>query len=143
MAGETPQKSMKLSEDWLATIIGLVIVAIIGAGFIGPGPQNAQLRAAVGERDSTEARAVDGWSISARIGDESVVIVGAPTVLADGQIYNFICHDGQIRAEPVNAGVVVSGGYAMLQLINQCDVEATVNYKIANAIPWPLFGFFD
>lgn len=35
---------MKLNEDWLATFIGLGIVAVIGLGLLGPGPQRATLK---------------------------------------------------------------------------------------------------
>ena len=44
-----PLPKFTLPEDWLATLIGLVIVLVIGLGLIGPGPVSATLSVAPGE----------------------------------------------------------------------------------------------
>lgn len=138
---QTPQRS-KLGEDWLATIIGLALVAIIALGFIGSGPQKASLLAPAGTEKTVEARAIGGWSVSAKIGGEAISIAGLITRLEDGMTYMLACEDGTITASPATAGDSIQKGYAGIHLVNHCDAEVSIAYRIDSAIPWPIFGIF-
>jgi hypothetical protein len=139
---------MKLSEDWLATIIGLVIVAVIGLGLFGPGPLEFTLSAEPGEQTQTEGEAANGWSVSAALNGERTSIqqpegedfarLGAQTT------YRFHCVEGIISADPP---AFDSASYEvqpppMVVLDNACDVPVTLSYRRPYAIRWPLFDLF-
>jgi hypothetical protein len=139
----------RLSEDWIATIIGLAIVLVIGAGLIGLGPQSVSLKAKPGETVTANALAVDGWNVSATLGGEKVTIENAPTGLESNQVYGFICQEGAIEVGTIlpEAGetslLVWESGRALLALKNTCDADVSVSYKTSAAIPWPVFRIFD
>lgn len=65
-AQSSPRAGFKLNEDWLATLIGLAIVAIVGFGVLGPGAQSVALKADPGTTIAKEARALGGWSASSQ-----------------------------------------------------------------------------
>lgn len=141
-----PARRFNLSEDWLATIVGLLIVLIIGSGLIGPGPQSVKLSADAGSTKSVEARAVDGWIVSATLAGESAPLAGKLTDLKDGKIYVYTCRDGQITgqadAAPPDGTAAPADDRALLVLVNECDDKAALAYKTENAIPWPVFELF-
>lgn len=126
------------SEDWQATLIGLAIVAVIGLGLIGPGPQTVTLKAAAGAVAEASAPAAGGWKISAKLGSDTVNIGGAVPVLAAGSVYTFTCRDGAVVLETVTS----DGKQPQLSLVNACADEVVVTLKRDNAIPWPVFGWF-
>ena len=70
MTASSPPRRFRLSEDWLATIIGLVIVGVVGLGLLGPGAQKHELKAAAGEDANAYALPLAGWKISATVDGE-------------------------------------------------------------------------
>jgi|SRR5690606_3236754 len=141
----SPPTSFRLSEDWLATIIGLVIVLIIGSGLIGPGPQNVSVNAAAGETASAALHPLSNWSVSATLDGESVSAGSLPKALTEGQTAVITCRDGELSTEdtlPDGVGEV-QAGQAQIVLANQCDAALSVNYRTSAAIPWPLFNLFN
>jgi hypothetical protein len=118
---------MKLSEDWQATILGLVIVAIIGLGLLGPGPQNVVIKAAAGETKSAEIKEGVSYQISATVDGEKAVLPPAS--------YSIICQDNQLTANDQQAG--------QFMVINNCDREVVLTMKSNPAIPWPVFNIFS
>lgn len=129
-----------LSEDWQATLIGLAIVAVIGLGLIGPGPQTVTLKAAAGAAAEASAPAAGGWKTSATLDGAKVDVAGAvSSALAAGSLYAFTCQDGALALE---AAAENGAGTAQIALANECAGEAVVTLKRDNAIPWPLFGLF-
>ncbi|MBI5671630.1 MAG: hypothetical protein HZC41_26860 [Chloroflexi bacterium] len=141
MTQPNPPRRFSLSEDWLATIIGLVIVAIVGLGLLGPGPQSVTLTAKPGETVEKTARPLSGWKASATIGGEKITVADAPRQLSDGQQYPFTCADGTIAAEAGDLTASFPSG-AHLVLTNNCAAEATITYTTSTAVRWPLFGIF-
>jgi hypothetical protein len=139
-----PPAPPRLSEDWLATIIGLVIVLVIGLGLIGPGPQNVTITAPPGEDGQRQVLPLKTWQVSATLGGEAASIENAWTALDGGQAYFYTCRDGALRpgsdnpvlsaALPANQSVVV--------VINECDEEVVITQRTNPAIPWPVFGLF-
>ncbi|NWG18312.1 MAG: hypothetical protein HXY41_16940 [Chloroflexi bacterium] len=142
MTQSVPARRFSLSEDWLATLIGLLIVAIIGLGLIGPGPQSVTLKAKPGESVDKTARSLDGWKVSATVGGEKAAVEGAPTQLLDAQVYPFVCEGGQMIAEAVDSSLSLPPGGTYLTLTNNCDAEVSLTYTTDYAIRWPLFGIF-
>lgn len=144
---DAPPRKFKLSEDWLATGIGLAIVLIISAGLIGPGPQTVSVKAAPGETQSAQAVAARGWTISATLGDEAAAIQGAITDLGDGDAILITCRNGALTAQI--AGTLPDGthrpdgDHAMILVTNTCDAPVSVTYSQSAAIPWPVFNLFD
>jgi hypothetical protein len=140
-------RTFKLSEDWLATGIGLVIVLVIGAGLIGPGPQKVSVKAAPGETASAQAVAANGWEISATVGDAATPIQSAITDLNDGDAILITCEDGALSAQI--AGTLPDGtsrpddDNAVILVTNSCDAPVSITYTRAAAIPWPIFNLFD
>ncbi|MGQ9887603.1 MAG: hypothetical protein ACUVSX_03845 [Aggregatilineales bacterium] len=127
-----------LSEDWQATLIGLAIVAAIGLGLIGPGPQTVTLKAGNGAAAEMSALAASGWKISATLDGDKIDVAGGVSALAVGSLYAFACRDGAVALE----AAAVGDGQPRLTLINDCAGEVVVTLKRAGAIPWPLFGWF-
>lgn len=130
----------KLSEDWQATIVGLVIVTIIGLGLIGPGPQTIKIEAAPGASASKSALAMSGWSVSATLGEEKAPVTDAYTRLSDSTAYSYVCQDGVIGGAGVDNTLSIQD--AQVNLTNSCDAAVALTYKTSNAIPWPLFSIF-
>ncbi len=140
-------RPFKLSEDWLATGIGLAIVLVIGAGLIGPGPQTVSIKAAPGDTASAQAVAASGWTVSAMLGGAAAPIQGAITDLKDGDAVAITCQDGALTAQI--AGTLPGdaqgpdGDHAVIVVTNACDAPVTVTYKKSAAIPWPIFNLFN
>jgi hypothetical protein len=141
MTQPQPVRRFSLSEDWLATIIGLIIVAIVGLGLLGPGPQSVILNAKPGKSVEKTARPPDGWKVSATIGGEKATIADAPKQLLDGQQYPFTCNDGTISVQAGDLTTSLPSG-AHLMLTNNCNADAVITYTTSAAIRWPLFGIF-
>ena len=140
-------RTNRLSEDWLATIIGLVIVLIVGSGLLGPGAQNVSITAPAGEMASAAVRAISGWKVSATVGDETASVAGAPTAFGVGQNAVITCSGGQLNAEIVETpppGVdMAPEGRALVFVVNQCDTPVKVTYTTRALIPWPVFNLFS
>jgi len=138
--------NFKLSEDWLATIIGLVIVLVIGAGLLGPGPQNVSLKAEAGESASgATVPAISGWKISGTLNGEKAAIENAPTALESTSVYLFQC-DGDtlslVGTLPLGTETVETApaGKARLEFDNQCSAAASLTFTTDAAIRWPIFN---
>jgi hypothetical protein len=146
-ATPTAGKTNRLSEDWLATIIGLLIVLIVGSGLLGPGAQNVSINAPAGETASAAVRPLSGWKVSATIGDAQTSAAGAPTAFTSGQNTVIACRDGALTTEPSAAlpdGVnAPPDGRAQVVVLNECDAPVKVTYTTRAAIPWPLFNLFS
>lgn len=133
---------MKLSEDWQATIIGLLLVVIIGLGLLGPGPHKVTMTATAGETVNTGIDALGGWSVSVKVNGETVDTSEFPDDINDNQIVVFACADGVVTAESIEDSTV-SMDTAQLTLINNCDAEVEVKYEIKATVQWPLFRVFE
>jgi hypothetical protein len=143
MTTAAPSSSPRLSEDWLATIIGLAIVLIIGAGLLGPGPQNVTITAPPGETAELEVLPLSNWQVTATLGGESTSIENAWTSLGNGQVYAYSCHDSVITGEsPVGDDTGTLSSRALVVIINECDAEIRLTQRTNAAIPWPVFGLF-
>ncbi|MFN8377769.1 MAG: hypothetical protein U0452_03785 [Anaerolineae bacterium] len=146
MASSSPPRRFSLSEDWLATIIGLVLVGVIGLGLLGPGAQKHELKAAAGESaPAAYALPLAGWKISATVDGQKVSIPDAPTTLEPGSVTAITCQEGQLTLDPELAATISArpdGGKATLLLVNQCDVPVSVTYSTSPLIRWPLFSLF-
>jgi hypothetical protein len=123
---------MKLNEDWLATIIGLAIVAVVALGLIGPGPQNVTITAEPGETTARDVIDRQNARISGRIGAESVQVAGDAG-------FTFVCDETGIHSLPWDAAAPMSGNMP-LTLDNQCEQPASITYRTDAAIRWPLFN---
>ena len=79
--GETQEpRRFKLTEDWLATLIGLAIVLIIALGLLGPGAQTVTVEVAPGETVSQEVPALTGWQVPASTGAERLTIAASAPI---------------------------------------------------------------
>lgn len=137
--------ALTLNEDWLATLVGLVIVLIVGAGLLGPGAQNVTLQAASFESVSQDVRAMDGWQASATLGGERVSIVDAPTIFEAGGHYTFTCLQGGLTAARTDAppeGVALPPDHARITLSNECQAGVSLSLRTNPIIPWPVFRLF-
>jgi hypothetical protein len=138
--------ALALNEDWLATLVGLAIVLIVGAGLLGPGAQNVTLQAAPFESISQDVRAMDGWQASATLGGERVSITDAPTTFEAGNFYTFTCMQGALNAARTDAtpeGVTSPPpGYATIVLSNGCQAGVSLSLRTNPIIPWPVFRVF-
>ncbi|MBL8145344.1 MAG: hypothetical protein JNL34_03075 [Anaerolineae bacterium] len=149
---ETPApRRFSLSEDWLATLIGLLLVAVIGFGLLGPGAQSHKLTAAAGESANAYALPIGGWKAAFTVDGEKVTVADAPTSLepesadAPARVVAFTCADGQLALDPDLAATISArpeGGKATLLLVNDCDVPVTVTYTTDPIVRWPLFNLF-
>jgi hypothetical protein len=125
----------RLSEDWLATIVGLIIVAAIGVGLLGPGAQTVALSAEPGATVEADALAAAGWTIRAQIGETAVPVDGAPATLESGASLEFVCEADTITA---GNGAPVENDQVVLSLVNHCAAPVTLTYSRPAALPWPL-----
>ena len=136
-----------ISEDWLATGIGLAIVLIIAAGLIGPGPQTVNIRASGGETKSAQPLSIGGWQVSGTLGGQSASIERLPNRLDNGKTYIVTCAAGTPSADI--ADTLPDGfsappdGRAQLIVVNGCDEELALSYRTSAAIPWPVFNLFS
>jgi hypothetical protein len=138
----TPQP-FRLSEDWLATIIGLAIVLVIGLGLLGPGPQNVSITAPPGETAEQQVLPLKTWQVSATLDGERASVENAWTGLNGGQTYLYTCRDGVISGEerpPIDSMADLSR--ALVVVTNECDQQVVISQRTNPAIPWPVFGLF-
>ena len=151
MASTSSSRRFSLSEDWLATLIGLSIVALVGFGLLGPGAQKHELKAVAGESASAYALPISGWKAAFKLDGEKVTVEGAPATLAPedtaapARVVAFVCDGGELRLDPELAATISArpeGGKATLLLVNNCSVPATVTYTTSSIIRWPLFNLF-
>lgn len=146
-ATSTHNSSFRLSEDWLATIIGLLIVLIIGSGLLGPGAQNVSVSAGAGETASAVLRPLSNWRVSATLDGESTGATTLPTALTDGQTVVITCDNGALTVE--SADTLPEGvnsppeGRAQVVVVNQCDAAVSLTYRTNQTIPWPIFNLFN
>lgn len=141
--------AFRLSEDWLATLVGLLIVFVVGFGLLGPGALEVRLTAQPGETVTAEGRALDGWSQRAALDGETIEINRPEgeslSRLSAQTTYSFICEGSVINAAPPSFD---SASYPQqpppqLTLTNNCDAPVTLTYRRSNLIRWPLFGLFQ
>lgn len=141
-----PRAGFKLNEDWLATLIGLALVAIVGFGLLGPGAQSVALKADPGATAAKEARALGGWSVSIKLDGAKVDGVDAPKALTAGRNYVFTCANGVVsvtESETPPDGVSAPGaGRAQLVAVNNCDAPLDLGYSTGALVRWPLFNIF-
>ena len=136
----------KLTEDWLATIVGLVLVFVIGAGLLGPGAQNVSLGAAPGVTQAATARPLSGWKVSATLNNAKIAVTDAPTSLESGKTYVVTCEGDALSAQVAdtlpNAVKAAPADRAQLVVVNHCDSDVALTYTISAVIPWPIFKIF-
>jgi hypothetical protein len=141
-----PPSSFKLSEDWLATITGLIIALVIGLGLFGPGAQSVALTAKAGTNASRGINPLGGWSVTATVDGKRVSVTGAPNRLEAGKTYVFTCKDGAILgalAETLPEGSAIPpANQAGIFLVNSCSADATLTYTMNAVVPYPLFRLF-
>lgn len=145
-----------LTEDWLATSIGIVIVLLLGLGALGAGPQEVKLSAKAGTDENAEALAHDGWGVTAKLGDDEVDVANAPTTFDEGSVYVFVCENGALRYRSADELANLDGislaqaapypkpdeGNALLVVDNRCDGKVSLTFKTKAAIRWPIFDIF-
>ncbi len=141
---ESKPASFKLSEDWLATIIGLIFVLIVGIGVLGPGPQTAKITTAAGESMGVEVLARDDWKVTATIGGEKFKIASPYTTLESGKSYAYECRDGKITplTKAIDTATREDADKAYISLQNNCEAKVVLTYQTDLAIRWPVFGLF-
>jgi hypothetical protein len=147
MTNSSSPRRFSLNEDWLATIIGLILVAVVGFGLLGPGAQSVRLQADAGESaPAAYLLPIAGWKASATLDGEKLAIpADTPTALARESVTAFVCTDGQLALDPDLAATISArpeGGKATLLLINNCDSKVILTYATDPLIRWPLFGLF-
>lgn len=144
MASTSSPRRFSLSEDWLATLIGLSIVAIVGFGLLGPGAQSRKLEADAGESaPAAYLLPISGWKASATLDGEKVAVEGAPGTLAPGSVTAFVCANGQLAADAELAATILArpeDSKATVLLVNNCDGKVVLTYTTDPIIRWPLFG---
>jgi hypothetical protein len=135
-----------LTEDWLATSLGIIIVLVLGLGVLGSGPQDVALSAGAGSDAHTGALAQDGWRVSATLGDEAVEVMEAPGAFEEGEVYVFVCQEGRLHYRPA----IEAADYpdpdedkALLVMDNRCDDEVSLTFSTEPAVRWPIFDIFD
>lgn len=141
-----PRAGFTLNEDWLATLVGLALVVIIGFGLLGPGAQSVALKADPGATAAKEARALGGWGVSVKLDGAKVEGVDAPKTLAAGSTYVFTCANGAVTvaesATPPEGVNAPAAGKAQLVVVNTCDAPLELSYSIGALVRWPLFNIF-
>lgn len=140
MTTATAQPSRKpLSEDWIATWIGLLLVLIIGSGALGNGAQTATLNAAENETATRTLTTRGTWQVSATLNTEPLATESLPTQLSNATAYTLTCADGALTVESAPAPELDG---AQLSLDNTCAGALSVSYRQPRIIPWPLFNMF-
>lgn len=145
-AATAPRAPAGLSEDWLATLIGLAIVFIIGSGLLGPGAQNVSIRAEAGETGAAALRPLSGWRVSATLDGERTSEAEAPTALNAGETTVITCHDGALSAQAATLpeGVEAApAGRAQIIVVNECEGVVSLTYQTSALVPWPVFNLFS
>lgn len=145
MTSSPPSRRFRLSEDWLATLIGLALVAVVGFGLLGPGAQSHRLEAEAGGDAVAYPLPIGGWTVSTTLGGEKVTVPDAPTALAAGSVTAFTCSDGQLALDPGLAATISArppGGKATLLVVNECAADVVVTYSTGALVRWPLFNLF-
>lgn len=141
-----PRAGLRLNEDWLATLIGLALVVIVGLGLLGPGAQSVAIKADPGASAAKEARALGGWSVSVKLDGAKVEGVSAPKALTAGSTYIFTCADGAVTvaesATPPDGVNAPASGKAQLVVVNDCAAPLELSYSIGALVRWPLFNIF-
>jgi hypothetical protein len=144
MTGIRGLQHFGLSEDWVATFIGLGIVMVIGFGLLGPGGQAKTTVVEPGTTEVVELPAGDNWQVTADV--ELAPDTTAFTSLTAGRVYRYDCQDGNLTtAEGVPDALTVEPpprGMAQLWLTNTCDAAYNLTYKHDSILRWPLFGIF-
>jgi hypothetical protein len=145
--GSEARPVFKLNEDWLATVIGLILALIIGLGLLGAGQQSVAVNAAPGKNAARPANAVGGWAVSATIGDKKVTIADAPKQLERGKTYVITCKDGALTAvlaaDTLPEGITPApADRAQIAIANTCDAEVRLTYSVGAVVPYPLFRLF-
>jgi len=140
---QSPTSGFRLSEDWLATIIGLAIVLVIGFGLLGPGPQNVNITVPPGEIAEQTVLPLKTWQVSATLNGERASVENAWTSLDGGQAYLYTCRDGVISGiEQPPADSLADLSRSLVVVTNECDQQVVITQRTNPAIPWPLFGLF-
>jgi Tfp pilus assembly protein PilV len=145
-AQPAPRAGFKLTEDWLATIVGLVLVLIIGLGLLGPGGQSVALTAAPGANQAATIRPLSGWKVSATLNKAKIDVKDAPTSLEKGKTYVVTCQAGALSVQvadtlPQNVKAAPADK-AQLVVVNSCDGDVALTYTMNPVIPWPIFKIF-
>lgn len=146
---EPTQKTgrFKLSQDWLATLVGLAMVGVIGAGLLGPGPHSLTLTAAPGETVSVQADVLDGWRVTGELEADTgaqTLLDDAPVRLTDSADLAYTCtSDASDLSVDTRPALNNGDGESTITLVNTCDHTVTLAFSIDAAIVWPLFGIFD
>lgn len=147
IVSETPvTPRFKLSQDWLATILGLALVALIGSGLLGPGPHRLTITAEPGETVTDDAATVDGWRVSATIGTDDnarTVLENLPVTLDDATDLTYTCDGGDGLTVTTTDAADSGDGVSAVTLANNCDQPVTVRLSIDAFFIWPLFGIFE
>ncbi len=136
-------RRFRLSEDWVATLIGLALVAIVGFGLLGPGAQKHELKADAGATANAYPLPISGWMVSAVVDGEKVSLPDAPNALAAESVTAFTCDNGVLALDTELAAIISArpeDGKATLLLQNNCDAAVTVTYSTDPIIRWPLFN---
>ncbi|MCA9905176.1 MAG: hypothetical protein KC547_15075 [Anaerolineae bacterium] len=143
MANE-PGRGFHLSEDWLATLVGLAIVAVIGFGLLGPGAQSVKLSAAPGESAEATAPVMSGWKTSATLDGEALALpADMPTQFENQTVYALTCADGAISASATqDLTVSYPPDGAPVVLDNQCAGDVVVTFATDPILRWAPFGLF-
>jgi hypothetical protein len=141
-----PPGSFKLSEDWLATITGLIVALVLGLGLLGPGAQSVAVTAKAGANASRGINPLGGWNVTATVGGKRANVTGAPNRLEVGKTYVFTCKDGVLSGALAEAapegGHIPPANQAEIYLVNTCAADATLTYSINAIVPYPLFRLF-
>lgn len=138
--------AFNLSEDWTATLIGLLIVLVIGTGLFGPGARTITVSADADETASAPMPLLKGWNVSATLDGEPAAVEGTVTAFEQGTQAIITCRDGQLQAQRRDLtaeGATMPDDYAEVVVINECDVPVSVTYHINRAIPYPIFNLFS
>jgi hypothetical protein len=141
-------KPLSLSEDWIATLVGLFIVFVVASGLLGPGPQSVSVKAAPDAQAQANARAMGGWRVSATVGSDRLDTATAPKTLSNEQIYTFTCEVNNAQENVLTVQETVRTDSSETQrppqiiVDNQCGADVTVSYTTNAAIPYPIFYLF-
>lgn len=140
--------SFTLSEDWLATIIGLALALVIGLGALGPGQQTVTLNAEANAITAQSTLAISGWNVAATLAGKAISLASAPKSLQTGATYVITCENDALTAvqaadqalpEGVSAAAI---NRAQIAVVNKCAEAVRVTYTSGASVPYPLFRIF-